>query len=328
MIIDTAELERRELRRLAGARDKQVYIGPHIVTLGISDSCNLSCRYCWIHAPAVPNRALQAKGVLSWEKFLEVVGDCVDLKVDQIHIVGSGEPTLHPLFRDMMQHLQQQPLKVKLFTNATFSLKYCADVIKADHVLINLGAVTPEQYLKVHGQDLFDRVVDNIKRLVALREAAKPRFLIEIAYIVSSLNIDQKQEMQDLAQRLGVNGVCFKKMVLHPYNQDIALSQGPPPDMEAGEPRTPPPVCLNGWFYLETGVDGSCCLCCRTPHIRLGDFDKQSLKQLWQSARMMNIRLLGKYGYIQKVNKACQDCPFYEESIHWAGMLAGLSENE
>ena len=47
----------------------------------------------------------------------------------------------------------------------------------------------------------------------------------------------------------------------------------------------------------------------------LGDFDKWSLKQLWLSTHMMNMRLLGKYGHIQKMYKACQTCPFYDENI-------------
>ena len=54
MIIDAAELKRRYLQRIAGVRDRQVYIGPEVVTLDINNSCNLSCRYCWIHAPGNP----------------------------------------------------------------------------------------------------------------------------------------------------------------------------------------------------------------------------------------------------------------------------------
>ena len=205
---------------------RQVYIGPEVVALDISNSCNLRCRYCWIHAPGNPAHFEKAR-FFPWEKFLGIVCDCVDLNVDQIHIVGTGEPTMHPLFRDMMRHLEQQPLKVKLLTNATFPLDYCTDVIKGDHVVIDLGAVDRQQYRDLHGKDLFDRVVNNIKRLVSLRDAGKPGFRIEIAYIVNAVNIDQKQKMQDLASRLGVNAVYFKKMNVHAYNREIALPEGP-----------------------------------------------------------------------------------------------------
>ena len=52
--------------------------------------------------------------------------------------------------------------------------------------------------------------------------------------------------------------------------------------------------------------------------MHLGGFDKGSLKELWLSTHMMNMRLLGKYSYIQKMYKACQTCPFYDDNIERA----------
>jgi MoaA/NifB/PqqE/SkfB family radical SAM enzyme len=321
MVIDAAQLKRRYLQRIAGARDRQVYVGPEVVTLEVINSCNLSCQYCRFHAPGNPHHFEKVQ-VFPWERFLKVVCDCVDLNVDQIQISGSGEPTMHPLFRDMMRHLEQQPLQVKLFTNATFPLDYCSDVIKGDHVIIDLSAVDREQYRDLHGKDLFDRVVHNIERLVSLRDAGKPGFLIEIVYIVNAVNIDQKQKMQEMASRLGVNAVDFWKMHVHDYNREIVLPEGYLSDLEGEEKKTPP-ICLNGWFYMVAELDGSASTCCRIPQMRLGDFDKESLKQIWLSKHMMNMRLLGKYGHIQKMFKACQTCPFYDENIQRSQDLVG-----
>lgn len=326
MILDAAKLKRRRLQRIAGARDKKIYIGPEVVVLNISNACNLRCRYCWIHSPGNPGH-LQKAGFFSWDKFLGIVRDCVDLKVDQIHLTASGEPTMHPLFRDMMRHLEQQPLKVKLFTNATFPLGYCSDVMRGDHVLIDLGAVNRKQYRDLHGKDFFDRVVANIKRLVSLRDSGKPGFLIEIVFIVSAVNIGQKQKMRDLASKLGVHSVYFKEMNVHAYNQGIALPDSTMSGSE-GEKKRTPPVCLNGWFYMIARSDNHFSTCCRILRMPLGDFDKQSLKQVWLAPRMMNIRLLGKYGQIQKMFKACQTCPFYDQNIQRARDLTRSKKNE
>lgn len=302
MIIDAKELKRRHVLRLNGVRDKKINIGPEVVDLQIINSCNLSCRHCWIHAPGNP--AHFEKAVLfPWKRFLGIVRDCVVLNVDQVHIGGKGEPTLHPKFRDMMRHLEHKPLKVKLFTNATFPLKYCSDVIKADHVVIDLGAVDRNQYLLLHGKDLFDRVVKNIERLVSLRDAGKPDFFIEIVYIVNALNTGQKQKMKDLATRLGVNFVCFKKLGLHPFNRVIALPKNP----KSKRQRTRS-ICWNGWFYVLVKLDGNTSICCKIQQMEIGDLDKLSFKQLWHSPRMMYTRLLGKNGYNQKMFKVCQTC--------------------
>ena len=319
MIIDAAELKRRYLQRIAGVRDKKAYIGPEIIALDINNSCNLSCQYCWTHAPGNLAHFEKAR-FFPWKKFLGIVCDSVDLNVDEFHITGSGEPTIHPSFRDMMRHLEQQPFNVKLFTNATFPLDYCSDVIKGDRVVIDLSAVERQQYRDLQGKDLFDRVVANIERLVSLRDAGKPGFIIEIVYIVNIVNINQKQKMQELALRLGVNSVYFKKMNVHAYNQEIAL---PESSIRSEEKRTPP-ACLNGWFYLIVkSEDVNTSTCCRIPRMPFGDLDQWSLKQFWLSPQMMNMRLLGKYGRIQKMYKACQTCPSYDENIRRVQTLVG-----
>lgn len=61
MIIESAELKRRYFQRIAGVRDRQVYIGPQVVTLDISNSCNLSCQYCSAHhGPGNPGHVQKA----------------------------------------------------------------------------------------------------------------------------------------------------------------------------------------------------------------------------------------------------------------------------
>jgi len=108
MIIDDDELKRRDLLRIAGARDKKAYIGPEVVTLDISSACNLTCQYCSAeHAPGNPHHFDKSR-FFPWEKFVGIVNDCAQLKVDQIHIVGPGEPATHPMFRDMLKFLEQQ----------------------------------------------------------------------------------------------------------------------------------------------------------------------------------------------------------------------------
>ena len=302
MIIDAAELKRRYVQRIAGVRDKKAYIGPEIVTLELTNACNIRCQFCYAdHSPGNPAHFDKAH-YFPREKFFRIIRDCVDLNVDQITILGTGEPTIHPSFRDMMQHLENQPVYVKLFTNATFSLEYCSDVIKVDHVIVNLSSVDRQQYLDLQGKDLFDRVVANIERLVSLRDTSKPGFKIEIAYIVNSVNFNQIQKMKELAFQLGVNSVYFQKMREHVYNQKIALPKNLMSELAEVEKRNVP-ASLNGWFYVLVTSDGYFYNCYQISQIRYGDFDKWSLKQFWLSPHMMKIRLLRKYGHVQGIDR-------------------------
>lgn len=324
MITDAAKLRKRYLLRIAGACDEKIYVGPEIVSLNISDSCNLSCKHCWSFAPGAPHHVKKTR-FFPRDKFVKIVNECVDLKVDQVHVVGEGEPTLHPMFPEMMRHLEGQPLKVKLFTNATFPLEYCSDVIRGDHVVINLCAADRQRYRDLHGRDFFDQVVANIQRLVSLRDAGKPGFFIEVVNIVNARNIRQGPQMRNLASRLGVNAIYFKKMNVHGYNQEIALPEG---KMSGAEEKRTPPACLNGWFYVIVKSDGHVSTCCRIGKMPLGNFSNWSLKELWRSESMMRVRRLGKYGHIQKRRKICQTCPYYEENMRRLLALARSEKNE
>ena len=326
MIIDAAQLKSRHIQRIAGVRDKKVYIGPEVVELQINNTCNLSCKYCWTHAPGNPAH-FEKGNYFPWDRFVGIVKDSAELNVDEISLTGSGEPTMHPKFRDMMRHLEHQPFYVRLLTNATFPLEYCSDVIKGDHVIIDLSAVNREQYRDLQGKDLFDRVVANIKQLVHLRDTVKPEFYIEIGYIVNADNVHQAQEMKDLAVQLGVNFLTFKKMNVHEYNRDIALPEDSS-SVISGEDRRTPPKCLRGWFYIIIKPDDTTSLCCRVHQMHLGDFEKMSLKEFWFSQHIMNVRMLGKHGQLQKRYKACQTCPFYDVNVKRMQDVDGLANNE
>lgn len=326
MIIDAAQLKSRYSQRISGIRDKKVDIGPEVVELQINNTCNLTCKYCWTHAPG--NQAHFDKGYhFPWERFVGIVKDSVELNVDEMHLTGSGEPTMHPKFRDMARHLEHQPFYVRLLTNATFPLEYCSDVIRLDHVIIDLSAVSRQQYRDLQGKDLFDRVVANIKQLVHLRDTTKPEFYIEIGYVVNADNLNQTEQMKDFAAELGVNYLTFKKMNVHEYNRDIALPEDPGSEI-SGEDRRTPPECLHGWFYIIIKPDDTTSLCCRVHQMHLGDFEKGSLKQLWFSQHIMNVRMLGKHGHLQKRYKACQTCPFYDVNVKRMQDAVELNKND
>lgn len=326
MILDKTELNYRYNQRIRGVKDKKVYIGPEIIVLLINNTCNLTCKYCWTHAPGNP-RHFDAPKRFTWDRFVETIDDAVDLKVDYIYLSGSGEPTLHPSFREMMGYLEGKPIGVRLYTNATFPLEFCDSVIKGDRADIDLSAVTRDRYRSLQGKDLFDRVVANIKRLVTLRDTVKPSFYIEIVYIVNADNADQAEQMRTFAVELGVNSLLFKKMNVHDFNGNIAMPENFTVNV-AGEDRVTPPECLNGWFFFTIKPDDMVSTCCRIERMPLGDMKKISFKQFWLSQPMMNVRLLGKYGQIQKQFKACQTCPEFKENITRMYHAAKMDANE
>jgi radical SAM protein with 4Fe4S-binding SPASM domain len=140
-------------------------------------------------------------------------------------------------------------------------------------------------------------------------------------YIVNAMNKNQTQKMQDLAKRLGVSWVTFTSMQVNDYNREIVLRE-----VRKGQKGNRAlPACFNAWFNIIVRLDGSITSCNRIRQMRGCDLKKRSFKQVWLSRHMMNMRLMEKYGYIQKVFKECQACSYYYKNIQ---RLQALEEEE
>lgn len=315
MILDDHEKRLRFLLRAAGVRDGRVYIGPERVYLPITNRCNLSCRYCWFHSPGNSRHRNPIKD-MSFKKFQGIVRDCVDLKVDTLCVSGEGEPTLHPRFSDVMSFLEKQPIAVTLFTNGAFSKERFDDVIKADEVVINFGATDREGYRCLHGEDFFEEVVQNIRRLARFRDSHKRSFRIAIDYVINKMNFNQLDRAKVLLKKLRVDFFEPTIMSEHDGNRDLRLDI--PEGLLVGR-GNPSPFCFNGWFYAITTLAGKVRFCFQRDQWASGSIERMSFRDVWFSQRFMRARLDGKCGRLGVKFKECQNCLHDSFNVKFGG---------
>lgn len=312
MIISDQERHRRSVLRLAGVRDGKVYIGPATVCIPVTNRCSLSCGYCWYHCPGNPAR-LQPVRDMPLGRFQEIVNDCVDLGVDNFHLAGEGEPTLHPQFTEMMNFLEKQPLLVSLFTNGTFSEERRQDVVKADEVIINLSAGDSEGYRLLQGEDFFDNVIENIRQLVRFRDAGRSSLRISVDYVITKINLQQRHKAEAMLKELGVDFIESRIMSKCDYNRDLFPDIQGSSILGAGKQFQ---HCFNGWFYVITTLDGKVRFCFQRMEWEIVSVEKMSFREAWHSHEFMQARLDGRCGRLGKIFKECQNCLFYTQNDH------------
>lgn len=313
MIIGDFEKRRRRLLRAAGALEGKVFIGPERVYIPITNRCNLSCRYCWFHSPGNPTHQHPPLD-MPFKKFQEIVRDCIDLKVDSLYISGEGEPTLHPQFGEMMSFLEKLPIAATLFTNGTFSRARCDDVLKADEVIINLGAVDREGYRLLQGEDLFEKVIENIRRLVRFRDSDKSSFLITIDYVINKMNIQQRHKAEAMLKKLRVGD--FRTTALRECSFNRGLRADTPEGRSIGRGK-PSPRCVNGWFFMIATLDGKLRYCFQRTQWEIVSLAQMSLREAWVSRKFMKARLEGKSGRLGERFEECQNCLYDGYNIKW-----------
>jgi MoaA/NifB/PqqE/SkfB family radical SAM enzyme len=85
-------------------------------SLDLSNPCNLNCPYCFVEEK---NSAAKVRrpDELSVAETISVINEFVAASARTINLVGAGEPTLDPHFREIVEHIAGAGLTTVLFTN-------------------------------------------------------------------------------------------------------------------------------------------------------------------------------------------------------------------
>lgn len=84
--------------------------------LDLTNACNLNCPYCYIEEKN-STRKVRKQSELTLEETLEVITIFHKLGAKTIDLVGAGEPTVDPHFKEIIQFIESLGMVTSLFTN-------------------------------------------------------------------------------------------------------------------------------------------------------------------------------------------------------------------
>jgi radical SAM protein with 4Fe4S-binding SPASM domain len=182
---------------------------PRILTLAITDDCNLNCSHCWVEArpQSEPNMVPSLSVRRLIEEFAELGGEGIRLT--------GGEPLLHPDWLEFVECAFLLGLKrVELQTNAL--LLGCTEVVALGKfktaglkLQISLDGANAASHDRVRGSGTFAGVLAAIKRLVAAGLAD----MIGILFTEMAHNLVEFPDLLALAEDLGVGSVASGTLV-------------------------------------------------------------------------------------------------------------------
>ena len=226
----------------------------------------------------VPPFIRTGKHHLPFEVFERLARDCISLQVDTINLSGIGDPILHPRFYDMLRLLEPS-IAATIFTNGTFPIERCRDILRADRIIINLGEADRKSYRELHGRDFFMKVIRNIRELARLKPQFNPNFSIEVVIIVTNLNARHVERTEKLVRKLGADLVQKKEFQPSEHNREIMM----PDQEEKIELEGEWPPCYHGWFYSAVKLNGDVNVCCFMDRLTVGNVCTASFKDIWGS---------------------------------------------
>ncbi|MEW6238983.1 MAG: radical SAM protein, partial [Candidatus Omnitrophota bacterium] len=201
---------------------------PVHMLVGFTDYCNHDCIWCYTAYSTHDNFMVMEDGtrqtiekkrddrVVDADVLLRFLRDAKSRGLSSIKIVGSGEPILHPQSAEMMKEIGEMGIDFGVLGNGQLLKEEHFEALMqyATFFRFSLDAADAETYKKLHGPSArFDKVIENLKRLVQERKDRKKILpTIGVQYVVSQYNVDGMEPFVQLIREIGADYVVFKPM--------------------------------------------------------------------------------------------------------------------
>ncbi len=176
------------------------------IQLNIDNSCNVRCVTCRDIFLSDSEEELERKKKVFNEVILPFF---YENDIEEVYLDGSGEIFASKISHYMLKILTKKfpNIKYQIITNGLlFNEKMCNHLGISDKiykVIFSIHAATKQTYDKIVRGSNFDKVMENLKYAVELKNCGKIKE-IDINFVVSSLNFREMINFQRLANELGI----------------------------------------------------------------------------------------------------------------------------
>ncbi|MBC8420043.1 MAG: radical SAM protein [Desulfobacterales bacterium] len=250
---------------------------PKIVTLMITNGCNLSCLHCWPES-----RPCDTTLPVPTDTLKRVIGECALLGVEEVCLTG-GEPLTHPDWFEILSFACRQPglKRVRLQTNATLLTEVEVRALRSVSFMglsiqASLEGATPETHDRVRGPGNFERAFQGLKLLA---EAGLGK-QTQVEFTEMEHNFMELPRLLELLDKLGIGSLVSGTLVLG--GRAARTDQlGPPTpsqyrellDLYHSDPQFRSRYKKLGniaaleWLRGRSYPASECCICIETPYI-------------------------------------------------------------
>ena len=264
---------------------------PISISFEPTTSCNLRCPEC----PSGLRAFSRPTGMLKRDFFTETIDQ---LAGDLTYLVFyfQGEPYLNPQFLDMVQYAASK----KIYTATSTNAHYLKDDVARrtvesglDRLIISIDGTTQETYQQYRVGGRLDKVLEGARNVVRWKRELKSRtpFII-FQFLVVRHNEHQIEEVQRLAEEIGVDQVRLKTAQVYDFENDpnqliptnnkfSRYKRGKDGKMQfKGNNQN---HCWRLWHDPVITWDGAVVPCCfdKDAQHKLGSLHQQTFKELW-----------------------------------------------
>jgi radical SAM protein with 4Fe4S-binding SPASM domain len=165
------------------------------IRLETNRSCNLRCRYCYAEGGERLKNELNAKTLAN------VVSQAKEMGVHSVVVIGGGEPTIHPQFRELISFIHSLNIVPTIFTNTITVSTELAKFLYANNasVMGKLDSLHAELQDFLAGcRGAFGRIQRGLKNLIeaGFTQVEDPhRLRLGVSCVTNRLNLGEIEQI-------------------------------------------------------------------------------------------------------------------------------------
>lgn len=304
---------------------------PRRIVLELTNACNLNCIMCGRNAADFKPTVFDMNVFRSLEPLMD--------KVEEVTLMGWGEPTIHPNFKEMLQIINNHSARKYFCTNGMnlHNIKQSIFDYKVDVFAVSVDGATQETNARIRrGSDL-KFITTELKDIVRQKKERGLTYpYINFVFCAMKSNIDELPDLVRLASDIGIEEV--KVVYLTVFDESLAheslwgskekvksvFSEAEKLGDELGITLKLPHLvgedvaqddyhkdCFVSWRDFFLGSDGYVRPCMSTP-IKFLQYDKdKDFKEMWNSRDYQNYRSI-----VNDANKMDSPCKRCYQSSH------------
>lgn len=318
---------------------------PRRLVFELTNLCNINCVMCGRNSAHFKSTVFN----MEWFKYFEPMFDTVE----EVTLMGWGEPTMHPNFKEMLEIIDKHSARKYFCTNG-MNLGKLKDALFDYHVDVfgvSLDGATDETNSRIRRGSDINKIKENLSEIVRIK---KERGLIypwiNFVFCAMKSNIKELPDLVRLAAEIGIEEV--KVVYLTAFNEKFAdevlydcqeLVRKVFDEAEKvanelniilkfphiqGEDEAEDKLhkdCFVAWRDFFLGSDGYIRPCMSTP-VQFMEFDmEKNFMEMWNNEKYQQYR--AEVNDLEKMDSPCKRC--YQSSVcNWNKKSAFLQMNE
>jgi radical SAM protein with 4Fe4S-binding SPASM domain len=320
------------------------------IRLETNKSCNLRCRYCYAQSGE------DSAKIADFSNLKHIILEAKELGIRSVVVIGGGEPTLHPNFRDLIAYIDSLGIIPVIFSNTVLMTKELAEFLYKHNasVMGKLDSLKPEVQDYLAGREEASKDIrkglENLFKSGFSKSAGPRELRLGVSFVSNKTNLE---EIEDIWHFCRQNNIFPNMEILTPTGrandelEDKLLTANEIKEYKLKLlkidreyygydwlPYTPITAsgCLQHLYSLYINIEGNVRPCAPTkldehPALRVnGEYpynvNKMSLREIYDSDIFTYVRNIDKM-----LEGRCENCEHTEECIGCRGYAYSVGVN-